>query len=172
MNMACQHVLPHSAASFKGIDTLRTFVLKYVNAMRILDVLSVFDWIDRLEGLISTIANADWRSAHQRDGAKGVMSESFSTLTYHNAPMIRVSRFSSWSGLAIERLLHRHGVKIWDRGVTSQELFFRVKRRQVKWAEYLLLRAGVPIIGVLVEPRNTDWAAGYPPGSEPPNWSQ
>jgi hypothetical protein len=139
--------------------------------MHILDLLSKLNWIDRLEGLISTIVNADWRGTHRTPGPSGTIIEVVDTVTYQNAPMIRVSKFSSWSGLEIERLLRRHGVKLWDRGVTSQEIFFRVKRRQVKWAEYLLLRAGVPVVSVLVEPRNRDYAAGYAPGSEPPNWS-
>jgi hypothetical protein len=140
--------------------------------MSLFDLTQYLDLIDRLEGLISTWINADWRGAKRRHGTAGVMGEAVLAATFHNAPIIRVSRNSSWAGIDIERLLLRHGVRIWDRGATSTELFFRVKRRQVKWAEYLLLRAGVPVTGVLVEPRNRDYADGYAPGSEPPNWAQ
>jgi len=139
--------------------------------MHILDIVSALDLLDRLEGVISSFINADWAGSRRRHGSTGTIVEVISTVTFHNAPTIRISRMCTWSGLAIEQLLFRHGVRVWDRGVTSQEIFFRVKRRQVKWAEYLLLRAGVPVVSVLVEPRNSDWAAGYAPGSEPPNWS-
>lgn len=134
--------------------------------------LAQLDVVFRVEGIISTIANADWLGARDRHGTKGIVVEVIETITYHNAPMIFVSLYSAWSGWEIVRLLSRHGVNAWDLGVTSHEFFFRVKLRQVKWAEYLLLRAGVPVVGMLVEPRNSDWVAGYPPGSEPPNWSQ
>ncbi len=55
-----------------------------------------------------------------------------------------------------------------NRGIAGDDLYFCVKHRQVEWAEYLLLRAGVPVTSVLNEPRNADYAAGYAPGSEPP----
>jgi hypothetical protein len=79
-----------------------------------------------------------------------------------------VARGSPWRGIDVERLLARHGVKVWDRGIAGDDLYFCVKRRQLKWAEYLLLRAGVPVTSALIEPRNARWAEKYPPGSEPP----
>ena len=100
-------------------------------------------------------------------GIAGLISEFVACVTSHNAPTIRVSRYSHWRGIDIERLLKRYGVKVWDRGLSGDALYFCVKRRQVRWAEYLLLRAGVPVTSVLTEPRNRMWAERYPPGSEP-----
>ena len=136
--------------------------------MDLLDIPKYFDPINRIEGVISTFLNADWAGAYHRGGVDGVISEFFACLTASNAPTIRVSRYSHWRGIDIERLLFRHGVKVWDRGIVGDDLFFRVKRRQVKWAEYLLLRAGVPVTSTLVEPRNATYTERYPPGSEPP----
>ncbi|MBI5653604.1 MAG: hypothetical protein HZC40_24620 [Chloroflexi bacterium] len=133
-----------------------------------LDLPAYFDPIDRIEGALSTFLNADWDGAFRRDGFAGVMSEFVACLTAQNAPTIRVARASHWRGIDIERLLARHGVKVWDRGIAGDDLYFCVKRRQVVWAEYLLLRAGVPVSSSLVDPRNAEYADHYPPGSEPP----
>lgn len=139
--------------------------------MNWLDLPAYFDPIDRIEGVISTFRYADWDGAFQRDGIAGVISEFFACLTSSNAPTIYVSRYSAWSGIEIERLLGRHGVHVWDRHISGDDLGFSVKRRQVKWAEYLLLRAGVPVTSILVEPHNAEWTDKYAPGSEPPTRS-
>lgn len=127
----------------------------------LLDIARYFDPIDRFEGAISTFLNADWAGAIRRQGPAGLLTEFTACLTSHNAPTIRVSRQSSWRGIDIERLLTRYGIRVWDRGASGAELYFCVKRRQVKWAEYVLLRAGVPVTSVPAEPRNSQWAAPY-----------
>jgi hypothetical protein len=129
-----------------------------------------FDPINRIEGAISTFRNANWKNAYSKKGIAGLVDEFFACVTSSNAPTIHVSRYSHWRGIDIERLLYRHGIKVWDRGIAGDDLYFCVKRRQVKWAEYLLLRAGVPVTSVLCEPHNSEWTASYPPGSEPPTY--
>jgi len=114
--------------------------------MHIPDILDQLDWIDRVEGIIFTFRRADWRGAIERHGALGIMREFVACLTAHATVEVRVTRGSSWSGIAIERLLGRHGVRLGDRGATSTDLHFRVERRQAGWAEYLMLRAGVPVV--------------------------
>lgn len=136
-----------------------------------LDLPAYFDPIDRIEGVISTFRNADWDGAYERNGIVGLVEEFFACLTSYNAPTICISRYSHWRGIDVEMLLRRHGVKVWDRGIAGDDLYFCVKRRQVKWAEYLLLRAGVPVTSVLNEPRNVEWTKGYAPGDEPPTRS-
>lgn len=135
--------------------------------MDFLDIFRYFDPIDRIEGAISTFLNADWAKAFQRKGPAGVASEFAACITAYNAPTIRISRHCSWRGLDIERLLFRYGVKVWDRGASGEEFYFCVKRRQVKWAEYVLLRAGIPVTSSLRESRNTEWAARHPANSLP-----
>ena len=137
--------------------------------MDLLDIPTAFDPISRIEGAISTFIHADWDGAYRRNGIYGLISEFLDCIVSRNAPTICVSRFSSWSGNEIEQLLYRHGVKVWDRGFAGDDLYFCVKLRQVEWAEYLLLRAGVPVTSKLVEPRNRDYTQGYAPGSEPPS---
>lgn len=140
--------------------------------MDLLDLSAYFDPIDRIEGALSTFRNADWKNAYEQRGVAGLIAEFVSCITSYSAPTICVARGSHWRSIDVERLLKRHGVKIWDRGIAGDDLYFCVKRRQVKWAEYLLLRAGVPVTSILVDPRNADYAKRYAPGSEPPTRKQ
>jgi hypothetical protein len=140
--------------------------------MDLLDLPAYFDPIDRIEGAISTFVNADWKGAYRRGGLVGLAAEFVACITSHNAPTIYVERNSHWRGIDIERLLRRHGVKIWDRGIAGDNLYFCVKRRQAKWTEYLLLRAGVPVVGPIFDARNSIYANRYEPGSEPPRRSR
>jgi len=136
--------------------------------VKLSDLPAQLDVIDRIEGIVSTFVNADWAGARRRDGGIGVINEFIDCLAFANAPTVRVSRDSSWSGLEIERLLRRHGVKVWNRGIIGDELYFCVKRRQARWAEYLLLRAGVPVTSALIDSRNRDYTDGFAPRSVPP----
>ncbi len=112
----------------------------------LLDIPAYFDPIDRVEGVLCTFYYADWARAARQRGAIGVAFELISAIAGYCAPTITFRRGAGWSGLEIEKLLRRHGVKIWDRGIAdSHTLYFCVKRRQVAWAEYLLERAGAPI---------------------------
>jgi hypothetical protein len=50
-----------------------------------------------------------------------------------------------WSGLAIERLLRDHGVRIWGKMIFNRTIMFTVRLPQAMWAQCLLERAGIPI---------------------------
>jgi hypothetical protein len=128
--------------------------------------------IDRIEGLVSGLLNADWHRAAQRDGFAGLIQEFAATLTGRNAWRFYVPRDCGWSGIEMERLLGRHGVKIWDRDFIRDCLTFRVKRRQANWAEYLLRRRGIPVVSQPFNPRNDEYAHRHAPGSEPPTGRQ
>ena len=131
------------------------------------DLPAYFDPIDRIEGIISTFANADWENAYRKNGLLGLATEFAACFSRHNAPTIYVSRASDWRGIDIERLLRSYGVKVWDRGLAGDDLYFCVKRRQARWAKYLLLRAGVPVTRTVIDPRNTIHASRYPVRSLP-----
>jgi hypothetical protein len=123
-----------------------------------IELLAHLNVIDRIEGLVSGFLNADWRSAAQRDGFVGLIGEFAVTLSGRNAWRFHVPRNCGWSGIEMERLLQRHGVKIWDRDFTHDCLTFRVKRRQANWAEYLLRRRGIPVVSPPFNPRNSEYA--------------
>ncbi len=124
--------------------------------------------MDPIEGYLSTFRNADWNGAYRRAGLVGVVAEFFASLATFNCWTVWVQRHAGWSGVEVEALLMRHGVRIWGRGFVGEQIFFRVKKRQARWAEYLLLRRGVPVTSGPFDPRNADYAERYAPGSEPP----
>ncbi len=134
-----------------------------------LESLAYLDLVDPVEGFLSTFRYADWEGAYRRAGILGVISEFFASLAAINCWTIWVQRDAGWNGIEVEALLMRHGVRIWGRGFVGEQIYFRVKRRQTRWAEYLLLRRGVPVTSSPFDARNTEYAEQYAPGSEPPN---
>lgn len=137
---------------------------------RLLDALAMLDWIDRIEGLVSSFINADWRGASRRAGVAGLLTETGRTLTGSNRWRIEVPREADWSGAEVERLLWHYRIKVWGRSFTDTTVCFYVKERQANWAEYLLLRRGIPVVGPLYNPANAVYARKYAPGDRPPAW--
>lgn len=133
----------------------------------LLDALAQMDLINRIDGIVSTFIHADWKGAYRRGGPAGLAAEFLASLTGQNTWTLMVPQDSGWPGIEIERVLTRHGVRIWGRGFMGDCLYFRVKRRQARWAEYLLWRAGVPVVSRSFDPRNRDYPQRHPPGSEP-----
>lgn len=52
---------------------------------------------------------------------------------------------SGWSARQIEDLMAKHGIKTWGSQITGGDFFFSVPLDQAGWAEYVLLRYGVPL---------------------------
>lgn len=140
--------------------------------MDLLDLPAYFDPISRLEGAVSTFLNADWEGAYRKHGVAGLLAEFAACVTSQNAPTLYISRGAGWSGIQVERLLSRHGVKVWDRGLAGDNLYFCVKKRQVKWAEYVMQRAGAPLASAPHDKRSAGWAARHPRGDEPAKHSR
>ncbi len=134
----------------------------------LLELFATFDLLDRLDEIFSTFRYADWRGAYDRAGIVGVVNEFFASLAAINSWTIFVSRRAGWSGEEIEAFLRRYGVRIWGRGFSGAHFSFRVKRRQARWAEYLLTRRGIPVTSAPFDPRNLRYAERYAPGDEPP----
>lgn len=139
--------------------------------MNITDILAHLDLIDRLHGVWFAFTRANWRGMFSRRGAVGLLTEMISAFTMHNSPVVRVSRMSSWSGLEIERMLRRHGIRLGDFYIDSKEIHFRVELRQHTWALYVLRRAGVPVIMGGNESAATATAENYQAGDVPGNHS-
>jgi hypothetical protein len=134
------------------------------------DFIALFDVIDRVEGVVSSFIHADWKGASSK-GPAGITSELGRTLTGANRWRIWVDRRAGWSGVEIERFLRKYGVVIWDRGFVGDSYFFCVKERQANWAEYLLLRRGIPITGSIYNQDNQLYGGQHAPGDAPPAWA-
>ena len=119
----------------------------------ILDLLDMFNFIDRAEWLLSVL--------RYRDFGRSVRIE-------HAQPDKRGKTPTAQTGAGYESMLKRYGVVIFGRRVTSKHLVFSVKTKQAQWAEYLLLRAGAPVVSTF-DHRNASWASKHG-GALPPAW--
>ena len=107
-----------------------------------------------LGALLDVFAKLDWFETLDAVLRSGTPSRKFS-----------VSRNAGWSGMAIETMLKQKGVKVWERGFTRDSLTFRVKSTQARWAEYLLLGHGIPVLSRPVDARNQTYVSGAPQGA-------
>lgn len=112
--------------------------------MNWLDFMDLFNWIDRAEWLASALRYRDLGRT------------------------VRIEHADGQTGAGWEDLLKRYHVVIYGRRVTSKHLVFSVKTKQAKWAEYLLLRAGAPVV-TRFDGRNAAWASKHG-GQLPPAW--
>ena len=68
-------------------------------------------------------------------------------------------------------ILRKYGVATYGRRFDSQNMYIRVKKRQARWAEYVLLHAGVDLLNPAFDHRNAGYAASHVPGWMPRPWS-
>lgn len=91
-----------------------------------------------------------------------------------NGPMHRFTFSTEYgdTGVSVERLLRRYGMRIWGRNMdTDGELSFLVKRSQAVWAEYILCHAGIPLTCELLDQRNAQYAQQRIAESMPKPWN-
>jgi hypothetical protein len=124
-----------------------------MSIMDLLDdfVFGPFNLIDRAEGLLSGI----------RYGDLG-----------HQFAIPRADKGGPFTLAEIEDLLARYGVAVYGRTHDANRMYFHVKKRQARWAEYLMLHAGVELCNATVDERNPGYAASHKPGWMPRPWSQ
>jgi len=92
-----------------------------------------------------------------------------------HGPMHRFSftRQSDFSGIEVEHLLRKYGIRVWGRVVTdAEDVSFLVKRKQAIWAEYILCRAGVPLTSPLLDPRNAHYQERHAADTMPTPWHE
>ena len=115
--------------------------------MNMLDFLDAFNFIDRIQGALA--------AAYYGGG----------THTF------RIEHGDKATGADYEAMLRKRGVAVFGRRVTSKLLIFSVKRRQARWAEHILVRAGAPIVSRQVDKSNAG-ASERHGGSLPVPWSE
>ncbi len=124
------------------------------------DILDLFNWVDRLEGLLSSFINSDWHGI----GDSQTPVDLFGSWTFH------IRRDVAWTGGEVERFLRHYGIVAWGRRLTGDHYILSVKPRQAEWAEYLLLRRGIAIDAPYFNPQNATYAQRFAPGDRPPAW--
>lgn len=110
----------------------------------ILDLLDMVNVIDRLPGFLLGLKHG---GAH--------------VFTFDGAKI---------TGQEVETMLTRRGVRVFGRRITSKHGMLAVPKAQADWAEYIMLRGGVPLVGKLRNRKNSGWAGQHTPGELPPAW--
>jgi hypothetical protein len=130
----------------------------------IFQLLAYFDWSILPRTIVQTFTHADWRGAAERGGVTGLLAEAGASLIGTNCCAFFTPIGGPWSGARIERLLAGRGIKMWGVGFANGELFFRVSREQAAWAQYVMERAGVPLLygGAPSDQPGPRTAAGQP----------
>ena len=110
--------------------------------MNVLELLACFDWITPLLTVARSAARGD--PLNVRSWAFFVPLE------------------SAWTGAELKALLRRHGIRMWGLMACRGEIFFLVSRDQAEWAEYVLLRHGVPLNHRVLSRRKVKHTQGTP----------
>lgn len=118
--------------------------------------------------VIGNFRYADWDGA-SASGAAGIVAELVQSALGTNTRPFLVPLESGWKIEDIQALLLRHGIKLWGVGYWNDELYFRVKGRQAHWAQYVLLRAGVPLRYGLLDGSRAVPGYGRAQNSPPPD---
>ena len=84
--------------------------------------------------------------------------------TGHRFKVMYEDRGGEHSRADIQKILAKYCIPTYSQGFDADHMYFRVKNRQAKWADYILRRAGVEIVG---EPLGTDPG----PGPLPKAWA-
>lgn len=113
-------------------------------------VLGPLNLIDRFEGILRGITYGDMGT---------------------EITICRSDKGGSFSLNEVRLLLKGYGVDTFGRRFDSQNMYIRVKNRQARWAEYVLLHAGVELLNPAFDHRNASYAAKHPPGWMPRPWS-
>ena len=109
--------------------------------------------------IVGNFVNGDWKGSYRRSGALGVAAEAAKSAVGVNTYPFFIPTNSGWQFQDVQALLLRHGIKVWAVGYFRGEMHFSVKRRQAHWAQYVLVRAGVPLLHAFLEGSRADPSA-------------
>ncbi len=135
------------------------------------DILGNLNYVDRIEGLIMSLRHGDYNEA-RKHGLPGVAAEVVSSLVMANTHSFAMSRSGNHTLNEVEALLARYGIPIFGRTHDARCMYFHVKKRQARWAEYLLLQAGVQLESPTFDSRNAAYPARHAPGWMPKPWGE
>jgi hypothetical protein len=123
---------------------------------------SIMDFLnDFVTGPLNLIDHTEWLISGLRYGDLG-----------HQFAIPRADKGGAYNLNQVEEILKTYGVDVYGRSHDSKNMYFHVKKRQARWAEYLMLHAGVELCNATVDERNPGYAASHKPGWMPRPWSE
>ncbi len=135
------------------------------------DLLGPLNIIDRMEGLVSAIRYGNYRRA-RRHGAVGVSAELVRSVFGVNTARFALIRDGDHSLVEVEKLLKRYGIPVFGRTHDSENMYFSVKKRQARWAEYIMLNAGIDLANPTFDMHNPGYVGRHGPGWMPTPWAE
>jgi len=135
------------------------------------DILGPINPIDRAEGLFSAIRYGDWKRASSR-GTAGYAAEFVRSATGMNCARFSISAEGDHNLAEVEKLLRKYGIPVFGRTYDAGHMYFSVKKRQARWAEYVMLNAGVELANPTFDRRNPGYVGKHGPGWMPQPWAE
>lgn len=135
------------------------------------DILGTLNYVDRIEGWIMSLRHGDYAGA-RKDGFLRLAAEMISSLFMTNTHVFALPRSGEHSLNEVEALLWKYGIPIFGRTHDARCMYFHVKQRQARWAEYLMLQAGIGLESPAFDRRNAAYPASHEPGWMPKPWSE
>lgn len=126
------------------------------------DALGMFNLIDWLEGLVRGVAYGD-------------VSPHRITLPHPDSDWWEQNEGTTqrWFLNDVRQLLDGYHVTTYWHGFNDLHIWTHVKQEQARWAEYLLIRAGAPVLMDTVDGRNQQWASNPAHGGQmPARWDE
>lgn len=115
------------------------------------DIAGAFNYLDKIEGLVRGILKGDV-FGHR-------ISLHYPTSSWWNEH----PEVPFWNAGDTKRLLGEYQIYTYAFGFNSKFIWFHVLKRQSRWAEKVLLEAGVPFVASVVDPLNySNDPAGIP----------
>jgi len=113
-------------------------------------------WFDAVLGPLNLI---DWLEGLGRGVAYGDLSPHRIALHHPDSDWWNENPGQFWNLTQLEEFLESYHVVTYWKGFDDREIWCHVKKDQARWAEYLLQRAGAPVIMAEVDGRNVGWAS-------------
>jgi hypothetical protein len=105
--------------------------------LKILEILSTFDWLTPTKGFIEDAIN----------DPTPLQSNTWTFFIPYGDAL-----GAGWAARDIEELLAKHGIKTWGGQITGGEYFVSLPLASAGWAEYVLMRYGVPMAEYSMDP--------------------
>ena len=123
-----------------------------------------------LDGILGRLNLVDWVIGFVHGIAVGdVLPRKIAIPNPHCEPQPG-QRF--WNQREVINILKSYHIDCYQFGFDEQTIWLHVPQRQARWAEYLLLRAGAPVVMDTVDERNAGWASNPKHGGHmPPRWA-
>ncbi|MBV7333473.1 hypothetical protein KFU94_35610 [Chloroflexi bacterium TSY] len=101
--------------------------------------------------IILSIWHTEWGKTHQEKGSIGVAKEAIKASLAINSWCFFLSSQGTPSKAYVQHILESYGIKMWGWGYSHGEFFFRVRVGQSRFAQQLLLKHNIPIVGGLID---------------------